>query len=80
MLKLKFLSLSRLFTGYTVKMSHSFSWHHGPWNCLRVLLLWRDTMTTATLAYGLRGLVYHGGKHDSVRVDMVLDSRAAGRD
>lgn len=37
-------------------------------------------MTTATLAYGLRGLVYHSGKHDRVWVDMVLDSQAAGRD
>lgn len=31
-------------------------------------------MTTATLAYGFRGLVYHSGKHDSVWVDIVLDS------
>lgn len=37
-------------------------------------------MTTATPAYGLRGLDYHGGKHDSEQADVVLEEQAAGRD
>jgi hypothetical protein len=64
-----------------------------------VSLLSSVTMTTATLikanillglAYTFRGLVcYHGGKHDSMQADMVLerelrvlhqDPQAAGRE
>ena len=52
--------------------------------CLRVLLLWEDNMTKATLlkenislglAYSFRGSVHylHGGKHSSMLTDTMLE-------